>query len=341
MTEKKGEMVEAVAPKTLNELFTSDHVKQALAIAAPKHLDVERFIRICQTAIQRNSKLQQCTVMSFWNCMIELSVLGLEPDGRRAHLIPYKNVCTLIIDYKGLVECIMRSPDVSYITAELVRENDDFLYDKGQVVRHVIDFKAPRGKVYAVYSHARMENGNDLYEVMDMEDIEKVRDKSPAWRWAESGDKKKGGGKKDSIWHEWEGQMMKKSAIRRHSNVLPLPSEIRDVVTADDSHQYDGMVRATVTAGNLLDAPNGSRISLTAPETEPEPESEPPAAEPGPNTECLPDDVTIEQALMTLDVMTDAQKKMLAKKAGLDPKEENLMASDSNVVAMYMVHIGG
>jgi len=31
------------------------------------------------------------------------SALGLEPDGRRAHLIPYGRDVQLIVDYKGIV----------------------------------------------------------------------------------------------------------------------------------------------------------------------------------------------------------------------------------------------
>jgi len=262
-----------VVPQTLDELFTSDHVKNALATAAPKHLDVDRFVRICNTAIAKNPDLRKCTVLSFWNCMIQLSSIGLEPDGRRAHLIPYAKECTLIIDYKGIVEVITRSPDVSFIHAELVCDNDIFEYDRGQVTVHKIDFKEDRGEAYAVYSHAKLADGNDLYEVMTKADIEKVRSKSKSYTYAV------GKNKKDSIWHEWTDRMWKKSVIRRHSNMLPMPSEVQEAVVADDHHQYDMSIQKTISADNLLEVPNGTRVALTAPESEPEAEPEP-AVEP-------------------------------------------------------------
>ena len=53
-------------------------------------------------------------------CLMDLSAMGLEPDGRRAHPSPAKGQCTLIIDYKGLVELIRRSGDVVSIRAETV-----------------------------------------------------------------------------------------------------------------------------------------------------------------------------------------------------------------------------
>ena len=43
----------------------------------------------------------------------------------RAHLIPYGNEVTLILDYKGLLELVRRSGDVVSIRSELVCENDD------------------------------------------------------------------------------------------------------------------------------------------------------------------------------------------------------------------------
>ena len=68
----------------------------------------DRFIRIALTALTRTPKLTTCDHGSFFQALLDLSQLGLEPDGRRAHLIPFRNnkrncvECQLIIDYKGL-----------------------------------------------------------------------------------------------------------------------------------------------------------------------------------------------------------------------------------------------
>lgn len=276
-------------PKTISELLTGEYYQNALASVAPMHLKVDRFIRMVNTSIVKNPKLRLCTPESFWNCMVELTALGLEPNGREAHLIPYGKECTLIVDYKGLIECINRSGDVSYMHAELVCDNDDFLYDMGQVVKHVIDFKNPRGEMYAVYSHAKLKDGNDVYEIMPRDEVEKVREMSASYRWAETGDTKKGGGKKDSTWHKWQGQMWRKSAIRRHSNTLPFSSEVRKIIQADDRHLYPDIDKGAVSGADIRAMSNGTRMKIKKEEPIVDAEVEEPVAEEPPAEDPKPE----------------------------------------------------
>ena len=113
-------------PTSLKGLLTQDNIKAQFALALPKHLDAERFTRIAITALTRTPKLQDCTQESFFRCLLDLSAAGLEPDNRRAYLIPYGKECTLIISYMGLIELIRRSGDVNSIRAEIVCERDGF-----------------------------------------------------------------------------------------------------------------------------------------------------------------------------------------------------------------------
>lgn len=339
-TRDEAQVAPTGPPKTIEELLTGEYYRNAIAKAAPRHLDADRFIRICNTAVMKTPKLRNCTPMSFWNCMIQLSSLGLEPNGREAHLIPYGREATLIVDYKGLVECINRSGDVSYIKAELVCDNDDFEYDRGQVTRHRIDFKNPRGDHYAVYSHARLKDGNDVYEVLTREDVEKVREMSPSWKFAERGDNSKGGGKKDSTWHQWEGQMWKKTAIRRHSNTLPFSSEVRRIIEADDRHLYPEIDRRTITESDIRSMANGSRMKIRKPEPEPVEAETEPAPEPGAREEAPPEpetqaEPTVEDMRKALKAMPKAEFKKLCLKAGLDSKNPDCMALEDNVRTLY------
>src|SRR3972149_5400698 len=102
MTESK-ELVEK--PKTIIDLINSESFKQQVARALPRHLTPDRFIRVALTTLLRSPKLRQCSQASFFNALLTLSQLGIEPDGRRAHLIPFENRknntvdCQLIIDY--------------------------------------------------------------------------------------------------------------------------------------------------------------------------------------------------------------------------------------------------
>ena len=75
-------------PKTLKGWISSDAMKEQFALSLPKHLSPERFARIAITALTRTPKLQQCSKESVMKCLLDLSAIGLEPDGRHAHLIP-------------------------------------------------------------------------------------------------------------------------------------------------------------------------------------------------------------------------------------------------------------
>lgn len=206
--------------------LTGDAFREQVKMSLPAHLKPERFIRVALTAMTRTPDLAKCTQESFFKCLLDLSAAGLEPDGRRAHLIPYRNnkagttECTLIIDYKGLVELIMRSGLVSSIHADVVCDADVFEYNMGEITKHTINFREPRGKVYAAYATCRMKDGTSKTEVMTVEEIERIRKRSRAGQ----------SGPWVTDWNE----MAKKTVFRRLSKWLPLSAEFRDAVEKDD-----------------------------------------------------------------------------------------------------------
>lgn len=216
----------AAKPTSIRQWLQSDAMKHEFAQALPKHLTPERFVRVALTALTRTPKLAECDQASFFQALLSLSQYGLEPDGRRAHLIPFENrkrgVCEvqLIIDYKGLAELVMRSGLVSNLHADIVCENDDFEYDKGFITRHRVDFRADRGKPYAVYCVCRFRDGTEKCDVMTLAEVEKIRSRSKA---GQSGP-----------WVTDFNEMAKKSVFRRLSKWLPLSAEIRAAAENDD-----------------------------------------------------------------------------------------------------------
>ena len=153
-------------------------------------------------------------------CLLDLSSLGIEPDGRRAHLIPYGNECTLIIDYKGLVELIRRSGDVTGIRAETVCEHDEFDWINGEIT-HKVDWRRPRGQVQAVYAEAKMKDGDIQTAVMTVEEVEAIRQRSRAGN--------------NGPWKTDWSEMAKKTVVRRLSKMLPLSPEAQDNISKDDT----------------------------------------------------------------------------------------------------------
>lgn len=235
-------------PKTIGDLLTGKSYAAALRKAAPKHFDVERLIRITNTAVTKIPKLRECSPLSFWNCMVDLSALGLEPNGRDAHIIPYGKEATLIVDYKGLVLLVRRSGEVSDIHADIVCDNDAFEFNMGKIEEHRIDFRQPRGKMYAAYSYVKFRDGTESYQVMGRDEIDAIRERSKA--------------KDSGPWKTDYNEMAKKTVFRRHSKWLPFSAEIHQAIEKDDRHLFPGIDSDTITGDDIKGMSNGTRMKL-------------------------------------------------------------------------------
>ncbi len=230
-----------------------DAFRKEIAKALPRHLTADRFLRVALTALTTTPKLADCDQASFFNAMMKLSQLGLEPDGRRAHLIPFENrrrnciECQLIIDYKGLAELALRSGMISTLHADVVRTGDLFEYSAGELKRHVPWFlrtdaekPAKGGEMLAFYSLAKFRDGSYKAEVMSLDEVETIRRRSRAGN--------------DGPWKTDFIEMGKKTSFRRMSKWLPLSAEIRDAFEADDDRvDLESMKRAQPGA-SLADA---------------------------------------------------------------------------------------
>jgi len=223
----------------VRNLLGSDSVRAQIEKALPKICSAERFMRIAMTAITKNPKIAECTEASLMGSLLDLATLGIEADGRRAHLIPYGTTCTLIIDYKGLVELVRRSGDVLKLHADVICDNDIFEYDCGEVTKHVINFKGDRGNIYAVYATATMKDGSKQCEVMTAADVEKIRSGSM--------------GKNSSPWKNHWGEMAKKTVFRRLCKWLPLSSETLELVSKDDKQFYKPQMEINLPDGDVIE----------------------------------------------------------------------------------------
>lgn len=233
-------MSNQLVKQDIKSLINSDTMREQFARALPKHLSAERFARVAITALSRTPKLQDCTPASMMKCLLDLSAMGLEPDGRRAHLIPYGSEATLIIDYKGLIELIRRSGDIVSIRAETVCQADEFTWRNGEV-DHQVNWRADRGAIQAVYAEAIMKSGERQTAVMTLEEINAIRSKSRAGR--------------SGPWVDHFGEMAKKTAVRRLAKMLPLSSELQSAIERDDDQfrEMRDVTRKQATA--LLDMP--------------------------------------------------------------------------------------
>ncbi len=232
--------VAKTTPKnSIRDLLQGDEFKRQVSKVLPRTITPERFARVALTATFRNPRLLECSRESLLQCLMDLSSMGLEPDGRRAHLIPFKDKngvyqCSLIIDYKGIAELVRRHGDVAHIHCDVVGANDEFQcrFGTGGKLEHTPAIN-DRGRIYCAYSYVRLKDGAEEYDVMNLEDIERIRSRS------------RSGHDEKAPWTTDWNEMAKKTVFRRHSKTLPLSPELRDAIERDDELPATEHLRTT------------------------------------------------------------------------------------------------
>lgn len=213
-----------------------ERAKSSWKEVLPKICTPDRFAMVALSCLKGNRKLLDALLtkegkISLVQALKTCAELGIEPDNRRAYLIPYKNEVNLIIDYKGIVELAMRSNFVSSIHADKVCENDEFEYNIGQIEKHKIDFKKERGDVYAYYAVVTFKDGSKRYEVMGKLEIEEIKKRSSAWKNFE----------RKGIMCPWNtdyDEMAKKTVFKRLAKWIPQSPELRQAIDFDNK-DYD------------------------------------------------------------------------------------------------------
>jgi len=87
-----------------------EKLKPQMALSMPKHLSPDRMARLALTAFSTTPKLQACSFNSIAGSLMTAAQLGLEPNVNGAgYLIPYRDTCTFVPGWKGLVDLVSRS----------------------------------------------------------------------------------------------------------------------------------------------------------------------------------------------------------------------------------------
>jgi len=171
LTEKKG--------KTIFDVIQAG-AKQ-FATALPKHINSDRFVRIAITTIRQNPKLAKCNQESLLGALMVSAQLGLEPGTLgQCYLIPFENKkagtveCQFQIGYKGLIELLRRSGQLSDIYSYTVYENDDFNieYELSRTLTHKPNFDE-RGEIKGFYAVAKNDVWNKNFEEMAQKTVVK------------------------------------------------------------------------------------------------------------------------------------------------------------------------
>jgi len=218
-------------------VLQSENFKTQLQNALPKILPLEKFVRTCITSLTKNPKLCECSQQSLFGSIIQLAQVGLEADGYHAHLIPYGSICTAIVDYKGLIELMYRTDKVSSINGYVVKENDDFDFVVGEVPTHKIKL-GNRGKTVGAYTVVTMKDGSKSVEVMGIDEIEAIRERS------KSGN--------NGPWKTDFDEMAKKTVLRRHSKWVPISAEAKEIVLKEVEAEVQNNKPSKVTLADIV-----------------------------------------------------------------------------------------
>lgn len=226
-----------------------DKVKGSVAAALPKHMTPDRVFGIVVAAASRTPELLECTLPSIAQAVMQCAELGLQPGAMlgEAYLIPRNNrkngtkECLMIPGYRGLVKLARQSGQVTDVYAEVVYANEVFEVELGlsRSLKHAPDFKnrpLVKGPKDAekhlpfVYAVAKLKDGDPAFVVMTLDEVEAIRTR----------ERDTGG-----PWSTDYPEMMKKTAIRRLTKLLPKSPDLERAIGLEEGHAQSAGMRAT------------------------------------------------------------------------------------------------
>ena len=160
--------------KNLVQYLASDAMKKRITAALPKHMTADRAIRMALTAATKTPKLLDCSLESIGLALLQASQLGVEINGRDAHLVPFKNECQLIVDYKGFVQLAYRSGIVKSIKAKAVHAKDGFDFSEGtdeHLTYKAYDGDGDPGPLTHAWAMVKLIGGGECWVVLNRRQI--------------------------------------------------------------------------------------------------------------------------------------------------------------------------
>lgn len=214
--------------KTIFDVIQAE-AKQ-FATALPKHINSDRFVRIAITTIRQNPKLAKCSQESLLGALMVSAQLGLEPGTLgQCYLIPFENKkagtveCQFQIGYKGLIELLRRSGQLSDIYSYTVYENDEFYIEYGlsRTLVHKPNF-TDRGEIKGFYAVAILKDGAKAFEYMTKDEITKHEEKY------------RKGSYKNDVWNKNFEEMAQKTVVKKLLKWLPVSVEFLEMAAKDE-----------------------------------------------------------------------------------------------------------
>jgi recombination protein RecT len=188
----------------------------------PTGYEPQRLITGALMAVGKNPDLMKCSPGSVALACAAIAQMGLD-IGLTAHLVPFGQSCTPVVDYKGFIE-LMCQAGARKVEAYSVREGDEFAYERGtnEHLRHVpVTSTGPITHAYAIVT---LRYGVQQFEVMTAAEIDSIRlEKSRSW-------------KKGAL-TDWYAR---KTVIRRVAKYVPKTARLQAALAGDEQDVPEG-----------------------------------------------------------------------------------------------------
>lgn len=206
-----------------------------------KLFDEETYIKevsFAMQAINQSEYLQKCSKESLQKAVYNTATTGLSlnPVLKFASLVPRyisgSYQCVLEPQYQGLVKLITDTGSVKTVYAHNVMKGDEFEVSYGTETSVTHKPKFASKEIEFTYAVAILHDGTKQIEVMNFADICAIRGISESYKAYEA--KKI----KSCIWVTHEGEMAKKTVIKRLVKYLPKTDryeKLAEVVELDNS----------------------------------------------------------------------------------------------------------
>lgn len=242
---KQEQTVVQTGGVTFQNVITTQLSRQFKAIQSlvPKHVTPERLCRIGLNAVSRNPKLMECTPETIVGAIVNCASLGLEPNLLgHAYIVPFWNNKTskmeaqFQIGYKGALDLIRRTGQVSTISAHEVYEGDKFEYAYGleEKLIHIPSGEDDGNKITHFYACYKLKDGGSGFLVMTKTQMDKHRD-----TFTKSKDKQ---GNVFGPWKDHYISMALKTVILKLIKYMPISIEQQKAQAAMEGLQRDNVV---------------------------------------------------------------------------------------------------
>ena len=208
--------------------------------------------------INKTPQLQEATQRSLLQSILNVAQIGLSlnPVSKYAYLIPRWNRNTKQVEaslepsYQGLMKLLTDTHTIKSIEVRLVYEGEEVIVDYAhpdKVIKHtpLIFSGETATKIRGAYSMATLNDGSKHIETMSLRQVYDCRAVSESYKAFK--EKKI----RTCIWVQHEGEMIRKTVIKRHFKFLPKTEALDRIEKAVELDNKIHGVRESIQDGTV------------------------------------------------------------------------------------------